>query len=54
MELSRAGREPLTLPNGEQRSFLEDGDTVLMRAYAEAPGAVRIGLGTLSGTVLPA
>ncbi len=54
MELSRAGREPITLPNGEQRCFLEDGDTVLMRAYAEAPGAVRIGLGTLSGTVLPA
>jgi len=36
------------------RSFLEDGDTVTLRAYCQAPGAVRIGLGSVSGTVLPA
>jgi fumarylacetoacetase len=36
------------------RSFLEDGDTVTLRAYCEARGAVRIGLGSVSGTVLPA
>ncbi len=51
MELSRGGREPLLLPGGEQRCFLEDGDTVAMRAYCEAPGAVRIGLGAVAGTV---
>ncbi len=54
MELSCGGREPLLLPGGEQRCFLEDGDTVALRAYCEAPGAVRIGLGALAGTVLGA
>jgi fumarylacetoacetase len=54
LELSHGGREPLTLPNGEQRSFLEDGDTVTLRAHCSVPGAVRIGLGTVSGTVLAA
>jgi fumarylacetoacetase len=54
LELSRGGREPLTLPNGEQRSFLEDGDTVTLRAHCSGPGAVRIGLGAVSGTVLAA
>jgi len=54
LELSRGGREPLTLPNGEQRSFLEDGDTVTLRAHCSAPGAVRIGLGAVSATVLAA
>ena len=52
MELSRGGREPLLLPGGEQRCFLEDGDTVALRAYCEAPGAVRIGLGAVAGTVV--
>ena len=54
LELSQGGRQPLTLPNGEQRSFLEDGDTVTLRAHCRAPGAVRIALGTVSGTVLAA
>ena len=54
LELSAGGRQPLTLPGGEQRCFLEDGDTVTLRAWCEAPGAVRIGLGSVSGTVLPA
>ncbi|MBA4176132.1 MAG: fumarylacetoacetase [Leptothrix sp. (in: Bacteria)] len=54
MELSRGGREPLVLPGGEQRCFLEDGDTVALRAYCAAPGAVRIGLGALAGTVVGA
>ena len=52
LELSVGGRQPLGLPNGEQRSFLEDGDTVTLRAFCQAPGAARIGLGALSGTVL--
>ena len=54
MELSKGGKEALRLPGGEQRTYLQDGDTVILRAYCEAPGAVRIGLGQLSGTVLPA
>lgn len=54
LELSAGGRQPLALPGGETRTFLEDGDTVTLRAYCAAPGAVRIGLGSVSGTVLPA
>ena len=52
LELSSGGRAPLTLAGGEQRSFLEDGDTVALRAFCAAPGAVRIGLGQLAGTVV--
>ena len=54
LELSAAGKQPLTLRNGEKRSFLEDGDTVILRGACVAPGARRIGFGTCSGTVLPA
>lgn len=54
LELSQGGRQPLQLPNGETRAFLEDGDTVILRAWGEKPGAVRIGFGECSGTVLPA
>ncbi|MDP1650291.1 MAG: fumarylacetoacetase [Rubrivivax sp.] len=54
LELTAGGRQPLTLPDGERRTFLEDGDTVTLRAYCQAAGAVRIGLGSVSGTVLPA
>lgn len=53
-ELTRGGREPITLPGGEKRAFLEDGDTVTLRAFCQADGAVSIGLGEVSGTVLPA
>jgi len=54
MELTSGGKQPIVLPNGEQRSFLEDGDTLFMRGWCERPGAVRIGLGEVSGTVLAA
>jgi fumarylacetoacetase len=54
LELSRGGQQPLRLPNGEQRSFLEDGDTVTLQAHCSAPGRVRIGLGAVSGTVMAA
>jgi fumarylacetoacetase len=53
-ELSFGGRQTISLPNGEQRSFLEDGDTVILRGHCERPGAARIGLGEVSGTLLPA
>ena len=51
-ELSVGGKQPLTLPNGEQRTFLQDGDTLVLRGWCEREGAVRIGLGEASGTVV--
>jgi fumarylacetoacetase len=54
MELSKGGKQPLTLPSGESRTFLEDGDTVIFRGACTAPGAVRIGFGEVRGTLLPA
>jgi fumarylacetoacetase len=54
LELTWRGAEPLQLPNGEARKFLEDGDEVTLRAFCERPGAVRIGFGECSGTILPA
>jgi fumarylacetoacetase len=45
LEITRRGTEPLTLPTGEQRQFLEDGDEVIMRGYCEREGSVRIGFG---------
>jgi len=54
LELSNGGKQPITLASGEQRRFLEDGDTVVLRAYAQKDGAARIGLGACAGTVLPA
>jgi fumarylacetoacetase len=54
LELTRSGAQPVTLPSGETRGFLEDGDTVILRAYCERPGAARIGFGEAAGRVLPA
>jgi fumarylacetoacetase len=54
LELTRGGAEPLTLPGGEQRRFLEDGDEVILRGYCEHAGARRISLGECRGVVLPA
>jgi len=54
LELSLGGKTPLALPNGEKRSFLQDGDCVILRGFCERPGARRIGLGECRGTVLPA
>ena len=52
IELTWRGSEPITLSNGETRTFLEDGDEVVMTAYAEREGAVRIGLGACRGQVV--
>ena len=54
LELTWRGKEPLSLPTGERRSFLEDGDEVVMTGWCERPGAARIGLGECRGTVAPA
>ena len=54
LELTWRGKEPLVLPSGEERSFLEDGDEVVMTGFCEHPGATRIGLGECRGTILAA
>ena len=54
IELTTGGKHPLQLPNGEQRTWLEDGVTVIQRGWCERPGAARIGFGECVGTVLPA
>ncbi|UOO91144.1 fumarylacetoacetase [Vitreoscilla massiliensis] len=53
LELTWNTTEPLTLVNGEQRGFLQDGDTLIMRGHCEQDG-LRIGFGEVRGTVLPA
>ncbi|MGB3071456.1 MAG: fumarylacetoacetase [Ottowia sp.] len=54
IELTSGGKNPIQLANGETRTWLEDGDTVVLRGWCEKPGAVRIGFGECVGTVLPA
>lgn len=54
LELSWSGAEPVELGDGAQRTFLEDGDTVVLRASARGPHGTRIGLGECTGTVRPA
>ena len=54
LELTHGGREPLRLPGGEERRFLEDGDEVILRARARREGCVSIGLGECRGRVVPA
>ena len=54
LELSMGGKQKITLPNGEERTFLQDGDTVTLRGHCARPGAARIGLGEVSGTVISA
>ncbi|MFF4651649.1 fumarylacetoacetase [Streptomyces sp. NPDC001380] len=53
IELTWNGRDPLRLPDGTERTFLEDGDTVVMSATAPGADGVRIGFGEVAGTVLP-
>src|SRR5579883_2394195 len=52
LELTWRGAEPLQLPTGESRKFLEDGDEVILRGYAERDGFRRIGLGECRGTLI--
>ncbi|UYO44280.1 fumarylacetoacetase [Rhodopseudomonas palustris] len=53
LELSWNGAEPLQLPGGESRSFLEDGDSLVMRGWCQGDG-YRVGFGEVEGTVLAA
>jgi len=54
LERTWRGSEPLELPGGETRKFLEDGDEVLLTAWCETPGRPRIGFGTCVGRVVGA
>jgi len=54
IELTVGGTKPFTLPSGESRTFLQDGDTIIFRGASERPGAARIGFGEVAGTLLPA
>ena len=54
LEITRRGQEPIELPGGETRTFLRDGDEVVLRGYCEREGYRRIGLGECRGRVLPA
>jgi len=51
LELTWRGTEPIELPTGEKRTFLEDGDEIILRGWCEAAGARRIGLGECRGVV---
>jgi len=53
LELTAGGKTPIALPAGESRTFLEDGDSIVLRAWCERTGAARIGLGEARGTVAP-
>ena len=52
LEISQGGKQPLQLPSGETRSFLEDGDEITLKAWCEGEDAVRIGFGECVGRVV--
>jgi len=54
LELTAGGKQPITLANGETRTFLEDGDAVILRGWCEGAGTARIGFGEARGTLLAA
>jgi fumarylacetoacetase len=53
LELTWRGTEPIELPTGETRRFLEDDDEVILRGWCEAPGFRRIGFGECRGRIMP-
>ncbi len=54
MERTWRGQNPIQLPDGSERKFLQDGDEVIIRAYCHKDGAARVGFGDCRGVVLPA
>jgi fumarylacetoacetase len=53
LELSQGGKVPVVLPGGESRTFLEDGDSIILRGRCKADGWRSIGFGDCRGTVMP-
>jgi fumarylacetoacetase len=54
LELTWRGADPITLPTGETRKFLEDGDEIIISGFCEREGYARIGLGECRGEIVPA
>src|ERR1700678_3972658 len=54
LEITRGGNEPITLPTGETRTFLADGDEIVISAFATAPNRAQIGFGTCRASITPA
>ena len=54
LEMTHQGAQPITLPSGETRKFLADGDEVIMRGFCERPGRARVGFGECTGVIRPA
>jgi fumarylacetoacetase len=54
IELSWNGSDPIALPDGSTRAFLEDGDEVVISATAPGPGGTRVGFGEVRGRIVPA
>jgi fumarylacetoacetase len=54
LELSWGGTEPITLPGGSTRTWLEDSDELVITATAAGPDGTRVGLGEARGQILPA
>jgi fumarylacetoacetase len=53
LEISWQGKKPVTMPDGTERRFIQDNDTVVLKGYAQN-GTTRIGFGECSGKILPA
>jgi fumarylacetoacetase len=53
LELTVGGKQPLKLSNGETRTYLQDGDSIVLKAFCQRDGLRRIGFGECRGTVLP-
>ena len=54
LEMTQGGKSPITLPSGESRTFLEDGDEVMLEARAHRDGFASIGFGECRACILPA
>jgi len=54
LELTARGTNPIALPNGETRTFIEDGDEIILHGFCEKPGRARIGFGECRALLLPA
>jgi fumarylacetoacetase len=54
LELTARGSEPIALPGGETRGFIEDGDEIIFRGFAQKPGYRRIGFGECRAVIVPA
>ena len=52
LEIAWGGKEPITLPSGEKRTFLEDGDIITLNGFCKGKG-YKIGFGNCIGEILP-